>query len=229
MFSVETVSARIREARIRKNMTQNNLADELGVSYQAVSNWERGNSMPDISKYEDLCRILDVSLEYLLGMGSETNTVEKILDNKNGNMDIKTEELVTIASLLPPNELKERVEENAEKELITAETLMGLAPFLDRKSLDDMAEKVVPSSFGELIGIAPFISRDMLSLLYYRLEDKDNISVDLLMGIAPFLDRAILDELACKLKISSIGEIVGLAPFISKGVLSELIKKCTAR
>lgn len=35
-----------------------------------VSNWERGNLLPDISKYEDLCRVLEVNLEYLPGIAS---------------------------------------------------------------------------------------------------------------------------------------------------------------
>ena len=49
MFDTNTVAKNIKEARIGKNMTQMDLADAMGVSYQAVSNWERGNSMPDIS------------------------------------------------------------------------------------------------------------------------------------------------------------------------------------
>lgn len=44
MFDTMKVARAIREARISKNMTQMNLADEMGVSYQAVSNWERGVS-----------------------------------------------------------------------------------------------------------------------------------------------------------------------------------------
>ena len=52
MFDTMKVARKIREARNARNMTQMALADEMGVSYQAVSNWERGNSMPDISKLE---------------------------------------------------------------------------------------------------------------------------------------------------------------------------------
>lgn len=44
MFDTMKVSKRIKEARMSKNMTQMNLADAMGVSYQAVSNWERGVS-----------------------------------------------------------------------------------------------------------------------------------------------------------------------------------------
>ena len=44
MFDTNKVAANIKNARVKKNMTQMNLADEMGVSYQAVSNWERGVS-----------------------------------------------------------------------------------------------------------------------------------------------------------------------------------------
>lgn len=45
MFSTRDVANAIRTARIEKNLTQTNVADALGVSYQAVSNWERGVSL----------------------------------------------------------------------------------------------------------------------------------------------------------------------------------------
>ena len=44
MFDTNKIAKVIKEARIKKNMTQMQLADEMGVSYQAVSNWERGVS-----------------------------------------------------------------------------------------------------------------------------------------------------------------------------------------
>ena len=42
----------------------------MGVSYQAVSNWERGNSMPDISKLPELAGIFRVSVDSLLAGNS---------------------------------------------------------------------------------------------------------------------------------------------------------------
>ena len=62
MFDTMKTAHAIKSARIKKNMTQMNLADEMGVSYQAVSNWERGNSMPDISKLEDLSKELEIDM-----------------------------------------------------------------------------------------------------------------------------------------------------------------------
>ena len=45
MFDTLKVAKTIKQKRLEKNMTQMNLADEMGVSYQAVSNWERGDSL----------------------------------------------------------------------------------------------------------------------------------------------------------------------------------------
>lgn len=44
-------SERLKELRIRKNMTQDDLATRLGISRQAISKWERGEGLPDLYKY----------------------------------------------------------------------------------------------------------------------------------------------------------------------------------
>ena len=48
MLNMERVGRKISELRRERNMTQMELADQMGISFQAVSNWERGTSMPDI-------------------------------------------------------------------------------------------------------------------------------------------------------------------------------------
>ena len=50
MFDMRKIGKRRAELRKSKNITQMALADMMGISFQAVSNWERGESMPDISK-----------------------------------------------------------------------------------------------------------------------------------------------------------------------------------
>ena len=44
MFDMQKIGRNISENRKRRNMTQMELADRMNVSYQAVSNWERGVS-----------------------------------------------------------------------------------------------------------------------------------------------------------------------------------------
>ncbi len=57
----------IATKRREKNLTQEVLAEKLGVSNKTVSKWENGKSMPDYAIVEDLCRALDITVAELLG------------------------------------------------------------------------------------------------------------------------------------------------------------------
>lgn len=59
---------RIRELRKDKNITQEYLAQQLGVAKLTISKWERGIHQIKSDKAEMLCSILGVSLPYLLGI-----------------------------------------------------------------------------------------------------------------------------------------------------------------
>lgn len=56
----------ISKLRKNKNMTQQELADKLSVTDRAISNWERGIRMPDISFFKPLCEILGISVSELI-------------------------------------------------------------------------------------------------------------------------------------------------------------------
>lgn len=56
----------IASYRKRKNMTQQELADALGVTNRAISKWETGRGVPDISILENLSRILGISIDALV-------------------------------------------------------------------------------------------------------------------------------------------------------------------
>ena len=135
MFDTNKVASNIKNARTKMNMTQMNLADEMGVSYQAVSNWERGNSMPDISKLPELCKILDISFEELVGERiPETDTVEKLLQDENA--DVSLDEIAQIGQLVKPDKIESKVNETIEKGgKISFSTLVSLAPFMDKETL----------------------------------------------------------------------------------------------
>mgnify|MGYP002555568186 CR=1 FL=1 len=57
MFDMQQMGIRISNLRKAAQLTQTELADRLGISFQAVSNWERGLSMPDISKLAELASL----------------------------------------------------------------------------------------------------------------------------------------------------------------------------
>ena len=62
----ETIGNRIAKFRKEKNMTQEELANLLGVSSQAVSKWENDASCPDISLLPQLCEALGITADELL-------------------------------------------------------------------------------------------------------------------------------------------------------------------
>lgn len=68
---MEKIKNKIRELRISKNLTQQQLADELHVTKQAISKWEKGKSVPDISSIELLAEFFGVSVDYLVNDHSE--------------------------------------------------------------------------------------------------------------------------------------------------------------
>ena len=61
----EKIGKFISKCRKEKRLTQSKLGEKLGVSSKAVSKWETGRSMPDISIMQKLCNILDISLNDL--------------------------------------------------------------------------------------------------------------------------------------------------------------------
>ncbi len=66
MFSQSTLSENIKKHRTRLGISQRELADRTGVSVQAVSKWERGNSAPELVTVCELARIFSVSVDELL-------------------------------------------------------------------------------------------------------------------------------------------------------------------
>jgi transcriptional regulator with XRE-family HTH domain len=60
------IGCKIKAARIEKKLTQEQVAELLGVSRQTISNWENEKSYPDIISVIKMSECYDVSLDYLL-------------------------------------------------------------------------------------------------------------------------------------------------------------------
>lgn len=68
------IGSRIKQARLAKNMTQEDLADKIDISVAFLSRVERGNSHINLKRLNQLCGLLDVSEGYLLnGASSSSN------------------------------------------------------------------------------------------------------------------------------------------------------------
>jgi len=72
MYELEGLGARLQQLRKLKNITQEDLAHRIGVTGQAVSKWETGQSYPDITLITTLATILETDIQYLFGKKTAT-------------------------------------------------------------------------------------------------------------------------------------------------------------
>ena len=73
------IGSKLKEARLKINLTQEQVAEALGVSRQTVSNWETGKFYPDIVSVIKMSDLYEVSLDYLL-KGKEAETMTKYMN-----------------------------------------------------------------------------------------------------------------------------------------------------
>ena len=66
----------IKRLRKERGFTQEELAEQIGVTFQAVSKWENDTGMPDISQVIPLATVFDVSTDVLFGLYGTNNTEE---------------------------------------------------------------------------------------------------------------------------------------------------------
>ena len=76
MTEYELIGIRIARVRALRGMTQMDLAANIGVSDQTISNWEVGIRTPRADLLLRLCRTLHCSADYLLGLSDDLPTDE---------------------------------------------------------------------------------------------------------------------------------------------------------
>lgn len=72
-----TIGETICQYRQLRKLTQEEFASRIGVTAQAVSKWERGNGLPDVSILSGICKVLGISANSLIGVE------EKVVENGN--------------------------------------------------------------------------------------------------------------------------------------------------
>ena len=97
----------IKETRKEQKLTQSDLAEKLNVSDRAISKWENGQCMPDVSKINELCEILKITINDLFS--------GEIIDMKDNEKKLE-ENILELAKL----------KEDRDKELLTLEYVIGI-------------------------------------------------------------------------------------------------------
>lgn len=77
-----TLGKKIKDARKKYGLSQEQLAEKLSVSRSAVAKWEADNGMPDVDNLKALSQLFGVSLDYLLA----DDITDKIVMRENHNL-----------------------------------------------------------------------------------------------------------------------------------------------
>lgn len=224
-FDMQRTGAMISRLRKEHGMTQMQLADALDISFQAVSNWERGQSMPDISKLPELAELFGTTIDELLGR--RCPVIEQAaagrLDEHLQSAAVTLEEAAEAAPFLPPEQaevLAAHVIDTAATE--SAIALSDLLPFMSTAQVDALLQKRLATN--DYAALLPFCSTSAIdAAVQARIESGDAVAPFL-----PFLPTHEIDRIA--LERSERGEgFAEYLPFMSDGALMRLLRQHVER
>ena len=249
MNEMKRVGARIAALRKEKGLTQAELAERLCVSYQAVSNWERGESMPDIFKLPALANALGTTADALLNDREEEapasvaaplaqgipQTPQRAFEPKPAKdaarAKIKFSQLEEVAPFLSQETLGQLAIEAAQREDFSLSDLEDIAPYLPREALGELAmaaSRREDFSLSDLEDIAPYLPREAFGELAMAASGREGFSLSDLEDILAYLPQETIGELAMRAIERdgfSFSDLEGLLAFLPQGKLEELANK----
>lgn len=222
MFNMNQIGKKIMCLRKEHNITQMELADKLGISFQAISNWERGNTMPDISKLPELAEIFNISIDELLNdkaplVGAVLNdTVDTYIEEGKAT----EQEIADTLPLLKP----EQVEKILDKADISKfHDISSFLPFMNSNTLAEIAVEYIKR--GDSVSkLLPFLDEeDVTSIAFDALEQGG--AIDIFLPFMPEEDVAILAK-----KLDELGHSnTQCYPFMDEDDVNELAIKAFER
>lgn len=219
VFDMAQLGRRIATYRKKLNLTQGLLAEELGVSHQAISSWENGLTSPDISKLTDLSRIFEISIDDLL----DNKRIATIIHKIDAVETLEEDDIVDIASMIKPVQL-EKILDDSEANSFSLDSIIHILPFIGDEFLGGwMARNSEHLSLKDVSPMLPFLNYDQIEILLRRHKDT---SIEDLTPLLPFLNTDQISELIKTEKAKegfSINGILSLAPFMSESQIREAI------
>ena len=148
-----TLGKKIAQLRRQKNMTQDTLAEQMGVSPQAVSKWENDQTCPDISLLPALARLFEVTVDQLLS-NEATPTVTVLPKEEMADYSRR------ILRIVVTTDDGDKIRINLPMSLVEAGLKMGMAMpqitgsnALDQVDIKAILELVRQGVVGELVSV----------------------------------------------------------------------------
>lgn len=179
------ISGFLRQTRLQNNLTQLNVAEKLGITPQAVSKWERSESMPDITLLPEIAEIYSITIEDIItagASGGEANIAE-IMQTLNSFID---------------DRIFNRVQQEFEKAKCVQELSVPMDFFmaLNTRQKDILLELLLKMDGYEAVidDILPNLNMSQRAKLIMRVAE--NCDYDTLETLIPFMTRLVRTEIA---------------------------------
>lgn len=89
------IKERIKQARKSAMLSQSQLAQALGISFMTIRRWESGEISPRLNEIQQLSKVLNISIEYLIGLSDDSNNNVMSLTQIFANDNIEPQKTVT--------------------------------------------------------------------------------------------------------------------------------------
>ena len=168
----EKIGKFISELRKEKKLTQQELAERLGVTDRSVSNWENGKNMPDLSLFKPLCEILNISINDLMNG-------EKI---KSEEYQVKTNEIMINTINYSNDKIKSNILRNGIILIVVGLVITLFASSVYRGGLNNSATYIMLGGIVSLIGVSKISKK-----LYYSKRFIINFGYIILFFVVVFI------------------------------------------
>lgn len=143
MFDIKKFGGYLSRLRKKADMTQSELAEKLSVTRQAVSQYERGDSFPDVSILVIIADLFGITLDELISSGEPTRGESIILEKAAlGNESAVVHDiadLIDLAPLLKPS-LLDKLSGKLATDGIDISHIVALAEFLNEETILTLIE-----------------------------------------------------------------------------------------
>jgi len=233
----------ISSLRKVKDWTQLELAEKLHVTHQAVSQWEKGASFPDVSLLPQLARLFGISVDDLLNGEPVSQTasvsagaiVEELAHANQSDVgrlvrrDPEGNDMMIDAVQIASPSQSDKVVSNMGGFTFTLPQVVNLAPFVSQALLQSILDSATFEQIeaSMVVELAPFLGQETLESFFQRITE-GTLNLDQLMELAPFLRPTTLKaqvfrllEADQPLQSKHLGM---MAPFLDKEILQQLIQ-----
>ena len=223
MIDNTQTGSNIASCRQKLGWTQDELARPLNVTHQAVSKWENGLALPDISTLYELSRLFGTTMETMLTGDVTAAPTES--EAEHADSPAPHDALTPASCETPGKPDGTAVGPAVEPPMPSADwdQIISLAPFASGNTLDKLIALCEEScDYNRIIALAPFLSSSTLDrLIQSALTSADWNQI---IALAPFASRHTLDKLIalCE-EVCDYNRIIALAPFLSRDTLERLI------